>query len=116
MNENTPTSSDYPFHVDGGGSPSMFTGFTLTGVILKGGLTAHHGTIVGVPCRLVEDPTSPLRFGAIGELRYTKASVKGLDATERWVVLAADEDVLRATASLYGKQVRIEYPSTVVTK
>jgi len=31
-------------------------------------------------------------------------------------VLAADEDVLRATASLYGKQVRIEYPSTVVTK
>jgi len=109
------TPADYPFRVDGGGSPSMFTGYTMTGAVLKGGLTAHYGTIVGVPCRIVEDPTSPLRFSGIGEVRYTKSDVKGLDATERWVVLAAGEDVLRANVALWGKQVRIEYPSTVAT-
>ena len=106
---------DYPFTVTGAGSPSMFVGYDMTGAILRGGLTAHHGAIIGVPCRIVEDPASPLRFSVIGETRYTKRDVKGRDDTERWVALAADMNILRAYASLFGKQVRIEYAPAVVT-
>jgi hypothetical protein len=102
---------DYPFTVQGGGPPSMFTGYDFTGAILRGDLTAHHGVVIGVPCRIVEDPESPLRFSVIGEIRYTKKDVKGLDATQRWVSLSADMTVLRAHTSLFGKQVRIEYPT-----
>jgi len=110
------TNSDYPFTVDGGGPPSMFTGYWFTGAILRGDLTAHHGVIIGVPCRIVEDPESPLRFTVIGEMRFTKRDVKGLDTKERWVSLSAEMSVLRAYSQLFGKQVRIEYPKTEVTK
>ncbi len=103
------TPNDYPFTVDGAGSPWMFTGVTMTGAILRGGLTAHHGVSVGVSCRIVEDPASPLRFSVIGESCFTKSDVKGYDDTERWVSLAADMDTLRAYSGLFGKQVRIEY-------
>lgn len=101
--------NDYPFTVTGGGPPSMFTGYAMIGAILRGGLTAHHGVTIGVSCRIVEDPASPLRFSVIGETRYTKRDVKGRDDTERWVSLSADMDTLRANSSLFGKQVRIEY-------
>ena len=101
--------NEYPFKVNGAGSPSMFTGYDMTGAILRGGLTAHHGVIIGVSCRIVEDPASPLRFSVIGESRYTKRDVKGRDDTERWVALDADMDTLRAYSGLFGKQVRIEY-------
>ena len=104
------TNPDYPFTVDGGGPPSMFTGYWFTGAILRGDLTAHHGVIIGVPCRIVEDPESPLCFTVIGEIRFTKRDVKGLDTKERWVSLSADMDVLRAHTQLFGKKVRIEYP------
>ena len=104
------TTPDYPFIVQGGGPPSMFTGYDFTGAILRGGLTAHHGVVIGVPCRIVEDPDSPLRFSVIGEIRYTRREVKSRDATERWVSLSADMTVLRAYAPLFGKQVRSEYP------
>ena len=102
--------TDYPFTVQGGGPPSMFTGYWFTGAILRGGLTAHHGVVIGVPCRIVEDPESPLCFTTIGEIRFTKRDVKGLDTKERWVSLSADMTVLKAHAPLFGKQVRIEYP------
>jgi hypothetical protein len=102
----------YPFRVSGGGSPSMFAGPIIEGAMLKGGLTAHYGVIIGVACRLVEDPASPLKFSAIGELEYTTRDTKPRDATERWVLLAADGDVLRANAGLWGKRVRIEYAPT----
>lgn len=105
---------DYPFTVQGGGPPSMFTGYPILGAILKGGPTSHYGVVVGVPCRIVEDPQSPLRFTGIGELTFTKREVRGLDTNERWVVLGADMDVLRAYSSLWGKQVRIEYPKETV--
>ena len=105
--------NDYPFTVTGGGPPSMFTGYDMTGAILRGGLTAHHGVTIGVSCRIVEDPTSPLRFSVIGESRYTKRDVKGRDDSERWVALVADMDTLRAYSGLFGKQVRIEYRPTV---
>ena len=105
-------SLDHPFTVTGGGPPSMFTGYDFTGAVLAGDLTAHYGVVIGVACRLIEDPESPLRFVAIGEQHFTKKDVKGLDTTRRWVVLAADEDVLRAHAALFGKQVRIEYAVT----
>ncbi len=107
---------DYPFTIQGGGPPSMFTGYDFTGAMLRGDLTAHHGVTIGVPCRIVEDPESPLRFSAIGEMRYTKKDVKGLDAKYRWVSLAADMNVLKANASLFGKQVRIEYPPSETQK
>lgn len=110
ISEGEAMTNNYPFKVNGAGSPSMFTGFSFTGVVLRGGLTAHHGVIIGVPCRIVEDPESPLRFSVIGETRFTKTDVKSRDATERWVTLSADMDVLRANSSLFGKQVRIEYP------
>lgn len=100
----------YPFTVDGGGPPSMFTGFRFTGAILRGDLTTHHGVTIGVPCRIVEDPESPLCFTVIGEIRFTKRDVKGLDTKERWVSLSADRIVLVAYSHLFGKQVRIEYP------
>jgi hypothetical protein len=110
------TSNDYPFTVTGAGSPALFTGYDMTGAILRGGLTALHGVTFGVPCRIVEDSASPLRFSVIGEMRYTKRDVKGRDDTERWVLLKADMDVLRANSSLFGKQVRIEYQPSEVMK
>lgn len=116
MSAHHETTADHPFRVSSGGPPSMFVGFTMTGAMLRGGLTAHHGLIIGVPCRIVEDPDSPLTFKGIGEVSYTKQDVKGLDVTERWVALEASMDVLRANVALLGKQVRIEYPATVVAK
>lgn len=107
--------NDYPFIVDGGGPPSMFIGPMRTCAILKGGPTSHHGITIGVPCRIVEDPDSPLRFSTIGEVKFTRSDVKGLDATERWVELSADMTVLRTYSHLFGKQVRIEYPKTKET-
>lgn len=104
------TNPDYPFTVQGGGPPSMFTGYWFTGAILRGDLTAHHGVTIGVPCRIVEDLNSPLRFSIIGEMRFRKSDVRGLDTKERWVSLSADMMVLIANSPLFGKQVRIEYP------
>jgi len=105
------TPTDYPFTVQGGGPPSMFTGYWFTGAVLQGDLTAHHGVVIGVPCRIVEDPESPLCFTVIGEIRFTKSDVRGLDTKERWVSLSADMTVLKAYSQLFGKQVRIEYPT-----
>jgi hypothetical protein len=108
--------SGYPFTVDGGGSPSLFAGLVIEGALLKGGLTAHHGVIIGVACRLVEDPDSPLKFSAIGELEYTTRETKARDATERWVLLTCEDgDALRANAGLWGKRVRIEYAPGVAS-
>lgn len=102
--------ADYPLRTTGGGSPSMFAGYTYeSAILLVGGLTAHYGTIIGVPCRLVKDPTSPLRFAAIGDCKWSKRETAKLDAEERWVMLAGDHDALRAAAKLYGSRVRIEY-------
>ncbi len=94
----------------------MFTGYDFTGAILRGDLTAHHGVVIGVPCRIVEDPESPLHFNVIGEWCFTKRNVKGLDTKERWVSLSADMNVLKAYSRLFGKQVRIEYPQTEVKR
>lgn len=107
------TPDDYPFIVNGAGSPSMFAGYDFTGAVLAGDLTAHHGVVLLVPCRIVEDPASPLRFIGIGEQRFAKKGMQFLDATTQWVVLAAEVDVLRAYTPLFGKQVRIEYAPTV---
>ncbi len=100
----------FPLRVTFAGSPSSLAGPIYEhAIVLKGNLTAHYGVTIGTPCRLEEDPASPLRFSAIGELEYTKAETKPRDATERWVLLQGDEDAVRAAVDLWRRQVRIVY-------
>ncbi len=107
--------SDYPLHVDAAGSPDFCNVNYGRDVILLVGdnPTAHHGVTISTPCRLVPDPSSPLRFAAVGDVfpMPKRDARKATDAGERWVVLFMD-DAPGANATVracFGDHVRIEY-------
>lgn len=98
--------SPYPLRVTGAGPSDMWRGDRdKTPTILLVGVATV--TVGGPGCRLVEDPTSPLRFAYVGDgvPRQTKGC-----AGQRWIVLTGEAEGFTATVrALYGANVRIEY-------
>lgn len=113
----SPTAADvvdraaFPLTVDAAGSPRMCnapTYRTTPLVVLSGGPAAHNGVIVGRPCRLVADASSPLCLTGVGEILPLPADhiLEAEREPERWVVLLGDHSEF---VPLFGMRVRIDY-------
>ena len=106
--------SAYPFTVTAAGSPKDCNSAHRRNkpvVLLSGGSLAHYGIVIGVPCRLVADPASPLKFTGIGEvLPWERADVNAAERDGgRWVVMEPTDLAAAWPKELFGKQVRCEY-------
>ena len=99
-------SNDYPFTVQGGVFHPVPS---LMGAILKGGLTSYYGgrSVYRVGSWRIQ--TVPHDSSGSARLTFTKREVKGPDTTERWVVLAADMDVLRTYSRCGANKLRLRY-------
>jgi hypothetical protein len=71
---------------------------------------SHHGLVIGVPCRLVADPESPLYFGCIGDLspEVVRGMRKDAKKGKPTVVLLGARDDVRGVLDLFMRRVRVE--------
>ena len=112
-------SGDYGFTVTAAGSPKDCNSGHRKDkpvILLSGGSRAHYGVVIGVGCRLVADPASPLKFSGIGELLpmlrrdVNEAEREG----DRWVVLEPVDKATPWPKELFAEQVRLEYDPVVL--
>lgn len=80
-------------------------------ILLSGGPHAHAGVVMGVRCRLVAAPDSPLKFTGIGEVlpRGRKDVAEAEREGARWVVLEPFSLSDPWPKELFAMQVKIEY-------
>lgn len=106
--------SPYPFRVTAAGSPRDCNSSHRRDkpvILLCGHSFAHHGIVVGVRCRLVADPESPLKFSGIGEvLPMSRTDVNEAERDgDRWVVLEPLNLTDPWPKELFAQQVKLEY-------
>lgn len=109
--------TDFPLRVNAGGSAEFVNrGMDGTPAAILVGLTGSRvGLVIGLPCRLEADESSPWRLLALGDIdRKPTRWVTKKCADQDWVHLLPvgdDLECLRQAAALYGKHVRIVYES-----
>lgn len=110
------SSADFPLRVNAGGSAEFVNrGMDGTPAAILVGLTGSRaGLVIGLPCRLEADESSPWRLLALGDIDRKSAKWMAKCADQDWVHLLPvgdDLECLRQAAALYGKHVRIVYES-----